>query len=417
MIKRIALFALVAALILPFTMSTTDANPGQSRVIVMLNNGAPNDVAAAHGVGLNHAFSNALNGFSGTIGNGRLAQLAADERVAGVWIDEEVSIDKRGGNGGGPPGGGGGGGGTAPDPQTIPTGISRCGATNSATAAIDGTGGDADIDIAIIDTGISAHDDLNLAGGANFSKGKPGKYSDGHGHGTHVAGTAAAKDNNLGVVGVCPGARVWAVRVLDNNGSGWMSDIIAGVDWVTGHGGIEVANMSLGGSGDDTDPNHPYQVAINACVASGVTVVVAAGNSSEDSASHVPAAYDSVITVSALADSDGQGGMLGDATSYGDDDSFATFSNFGADVDICAPGVDIRSTYRDNGFATSSGTSMASPHVAGAAALYLVANPGKTPAEVKAALIAAGTPQNDPTNGMTGDPDGIAEPLLNVSGF
>jgi subtilisin family serine protease len=413
MIKRIALLALFAALILPFTLTTSDANPGQSRVIVMLKSGAPNDVAAAHGVGLTHAFSNALNGFSGTVGNGQLAALNADERVAGVWLDGEVSINK-----GKPtnPGGGGGGGGTA-DPQTIPTGISRCGATSSPTASITGGGGDADIDIAIIDTGISSNgDDLNIAGGVNFSKGKPGKYADGNGHGTHVAGTAAARDNKSGVVGVCPGARLWAVRVLDNNGSGWFSDIIAGVDWVTGHGGIEVANMSLGGSGDDLDPTHPFHVAIDACVASGVTVVVAAGNETDDAANHIPAAYDSVITVSALADSDGIGGMLGDATSYGDDDSFATFSNYGADVDICAPGVDIRSTWNDGSYNTISGTSMASPHVAGAAALYLVANPGKTPAEVKAALIAAGTPQGD-ANGFTGDPDNTPEPLLNVSGF
>jgi subtilisin family serine protease len=125
--------------------------------------------------------------------------------------------------------------------------------------------------------------------------------------------------------------------------------------------------------------------AICRVVSAGIPVVVAAGNESDKASRHVPAAYDEVITVSALADSDGKPGRLGKRTSAGPDDSLASFSNFGGDVDIAAPGVGILSTIR-GGYARFSGTSMASPHVAGAAALYLVVNPGATPEQVKAAL-------------------------------
>jgi subtilisin family serine protease len=184
--------------------------------------------------------------------------------------------------------------------------------------------------------------------------------------------------------------------------------------------------MSLGG---DVDPANPTDAcgsgledleheAICSVVNAGVPVVVAAGNETDNAANHVPAAYDEVITVSALADSDGEPGGHGPKTSFDDpDDSFAFFSNFGADVDIAAPGEDILSTVptgscetcNPSGYDSISGTSMATPHVAGAAALYLAANPGKTPAEVKAAILSARV-----TGHISGDPDGIDEGLLNV---
>jgi subtilisin family serine protease len=182
-----------------------------------------------------------------------------------------------------------------------------------------------------------------------------------------------------------------------------------------------VANVSLGKSRTDsdcaTDLNDLFHQAFCRVVAAGVTVAVAAGNDSHDAALEVPAAYDEVITVSALADSDGQPGGTGPDTTSGPDDILAPFSNFGADVDLAAPGVDILSTVptgwcdlcRSSGYRFLSGTSMATPHVAGAAALYLATHPGATPAQVKAALLAAREAIH-----LSGDPDGIDEGVLNV---
>jgi subtilisin family serine protease len=152
--------------------------------------------------------------------------------------------------------------------------------------------------------------------------------------------------------------------------------------------------------------------AICASVAAGVTYVVAAGNSGTDARFFSPASFDEVITVSAITDFDGRPGGLGSPTcSVGFDDRFVSFSNFGPDVDIAAPGVCVLSTWRGGGYRSISGTSMASPHVAGGAALYASTHPGATPAQVRAALLGAGT------HDWTGDPDASHEPLLNVSGF
>jgi subtilisin family serine protease len=283
----------------------------------------------------------------------------------------------------------------------------------SSTTSGDGTGA-VNVDVAVIDTGIASHPDLNVVGGKNCSTGKG--YNDGNGHGTHVAGTIAAKDNNFGVVGVAPGARLWAVRVLNNAGSGTWASIICGIDFVTANAGtIEVANMSLGGSGSKGScSDGGLHEAICNSVNAGVTYIVAAGNESDDAANHVPAAYDEVITVSALADFNGEPGGLAASTCRPDeDDTLANFSNYGADVDIIAPGVCILSTWNDGDYNTISGTSMASPHVTGAAALYKSTHPNATPLEVKSALINAGT--NNWTS--ADDPDGIKEPLLDVSSF
>jgi subtilisin family serine protease len=277
------------------------------------------------------------------------------------------------------------------------------------------------VDVAVIDTGIDLdHPDLNVytAGAKNCSSGT--SADDGNGHGTHVSGTIGALDNATGVVGMAPGARVWPVRVLNNRGSGTWSDIVCGIDYVTAHASqIEVANMSLGGTGTDDgncgrSNNDAMHTAICNAVAAGVTFVVAAGNETDDAANHVPAAYDEVITVSALADFNGLPGGGAAATCRSDvDDTFASFSNYGADVDIIAPGVCINSTWKGGGYNTISGTSMASPHVAGGAALYKANNPGASPAQVKSALQAAGT--TDWNN--ADDHDSTKERLLNVSTF
>jgi len=300
--------------------------------------------------------------------------------------------------------------------QTTPTGIRRIETALNAQAKIDGINDAMNVDVAIIDTGIDlTHPDLNVYRNVNMiTTLKNG--NDDNGHGSHVAGTVAAKDNDDGVVGVAPGARLWAVKVLNKNGSGNMSDIIEGVDYVTANASeIDVVNMSLGCECTSSALN----TAITRSVAAGVVYVVAAGNNGKDSATFSPANHAEVITVSAVADFNGLPGGGGAATCRTDvDDTLADFSNFGSVVDIAAPGVCIYSTWKIGQYSTISGTSMASPHVAGAVALHIIKN-GKPSnaagvAAVKNDLIALAMLQSGPL-GFSGDPDGNYEPVLNLN--
>lgn len=311
--------------------------------------------------------------------------------------------------------------------QEIPTGIRRMFAAGNANLKIDGNDERVDVDVAVLDTGIDLqHSDLNVAGGidctlkkgggpfATYYCGAGNGGDDDHYHGTHVAGTIAALDNGMGVVGVAPGARLWAVKVLNNQGSGYTSGIVAGIDWVVGRGNIEVINMSLGGEGIST----AYKTAIDNAVSRGVVVVVAAGNSNADANNYSPAFVPSAITVSALADFNGQPGGGAAPTCRADvDDTLASFSNWGSAVDIAAPGVCILSTYpiEQGNYATISGTSMAAPHVAGAAALLASTNRPTNAAGVQAIrdnLVNSGN-----LNWVDDSGDGIQEQLLDVSTF
>lgn len=271
-------------------------------------------------------------------------------------------------------------------------------------------------DVAILDTGIDlTHPDLNVYNQKSFVA-NTASANDDNGHGTHVAGIAAAKDNNIGVVGVAPGARLWAIKVLDSNGAGSMSDIIAGIDYVTAHANeIDVVNMSFGCECNSS----ALDAAVNSAVSAGVTFVAAAGNEGKDASTFSPASNPQVLAISAIADSDGKCGGLGQATEYGNDDSFATFSNYGPKVAIAAPGVNILSTYKDNSYATLSGTSMSAPHVTGAAALYKASHPQASPSEVRNVIInGASEPSticdSDGHGYFTGEPDNNHEPLLYV---
>ena len=281
-----------------------------------------------------------------------------------------------------------------------------------------------------MDTGIQPnHPDLNVVGGYNCSTSNRAAWRDVQNHGTHVAGTVAAKDNTIGVVGVAPGARLWAVKILNDDGYGLLSWYVCGLDWILAQRDpsdparplIEAANMSVAKSGDD-DPDcgaserDVLHLAICRVVKGGITVVAAAGNDQMSAAKWVPAAYNEVITVSALADTDGKPGALGGHRcfswgSYDSDDTYANFSNYGSDVDIMAPGKCIWSTKPGSTYGYMSGTSMATPAVTGAAALYKASRPKATPAEVREALQYLGN-----LNWKTyTDPDSYHERLLDVS--
>ena len=302
----------------------------------------------------------------------------------------------------------------------VPMGVKRIDTFSSPTAKLnDSTTGDSvNVDITVIDGGIDkTHPNLNVVGGYNCTSKDTSKWTDGSGHGTHVAGTAAAKDTGTSVVGVAPGARLWSMKVLNNQGWGWTSWSICGIDQVTKQNSdknadgslktsndIEVANMSLGGSGSDgTCGSNSYHLAICKSVNEnnayglypGVLYAVAAGNDNRDLKDDRPATYREVLTVSATADSDGVPGGTSWPTSMcriDQEETAADFSNFAFGAEdqghtIAAPGTCILSTKMGGGTTTMSGTSMASPHVAGVAALYRAKYPSAKPEEVKAKLL------------------------------
>jgi len=250
--------------------------------------------------------------------------------------------------------------------QTLPWGVDRIDAEVVHTSGNRGGG----VNVAILDTGIDVdHPDLNVIGGKDFVFGR--SYDDKNGHGTHVAGIVAALDNNIGVVGVAPEANLYAVKILNNSGSGWWSDLVAGLDWCV-DSGIEVANMSLGATSAPGD----VMTACDNAYAAGVLLVAAAGNGGSVI---YPAAYESVIAVSAT-------------DSY---DSLAYFSSIGDEVELAAPGVDIYSTYKGGGYTTMSGTSMASPHVTGTAALMIAASISNVRGQLQSTADDLGTTGRD----------------------
>lgn len=383
--------------------SAQAANPAGAPYIIVFKNTinpaaeAPG-LARAYGLQPGFVYQHALKGMSALVPEGRLKALQHDPRVAYVVEDLQRSISA----------------------QTIPTGIQRIFADENANIDIDGSDDfRVDVDVAVIDTGIDLqHPDLNVAGGVNCTLSILNAYcatggDDDHYHGTHVAGTIGAIDNEEGVVGVAPGARLWAVKVLNKRGSGWSSWIIAGIDWVAEHADtIEVANMSLGGSGFSQAEYDAIQGAVNA----GVAFAVAAGNEDDDANNYSPGGFDNVLSVSALADFNGLPGGGAAPTCRTDvDDTLADFSNWGPEVDIAAPGVCILSTYplEKGGYGTISGTSMASPHAAGALALLASRNNPNNAADVYALYNQIKTYGN--YNWTDDSGDGIKEPLLDLS--
>ena len=378
--------------------------PGQ--YIVVLNDDTVNlreiltNVASQiniEGTEILHVYENALNGFTINVPNERIIEvLEQNPFVDYIEKDKVVKISA----------------------QTLPKGINRVDGDISFTRSGNGYGM-INTDIAILDTGIhTSHSDLNVYHQKTFVSGTSSGNDD-SGHGTHVAGIAAAKDNSIGVVGIAPGAKLWAIKVLDRNGVGALSTIIKGIDYIRQYASqIEVANLSLSCQCKST----AFDTAINNAVKAGITFVVAAGNSGKDASTFSPANNPNVITVSAIGDSDGKCGAQGPSTGYGRDDTLASFSNYGAVVDMGAPGTNIYSTYKGNSYSTMSGTSMASPHVAGAAALYESKHPGASPSEVRNALLSSGSTSSTICDGngrgyFTGDKDSYRERLLYVRNY
>ncbi len=416
------LFVLVGSTV---PLSAAGASPPERYIVVLEDSaGDPGAVASEHersyGAQVSLVYRFALRGYAAEMSPQAAGRIGQDPRVD--YVERDLP--------------------RAAFAQTLPTGVNRIEADLSSTAAGDGAGS-VDVDIAILDSGIDLdHPDLNVVASTKCSGGSPTKKSctdgggdDDNGHGSHVAGIAAALDNTVGVVGVAPGARLHAVKVLDSRGSGYTSWIIAGIDWVTARAAtIEVANMSLGGGGYSSSEH----TAVKNSVAKGVVYTVAAGNSAKDvygadlkfgtSDDTQPAAYPEVSTISALADTDGQPGGLKNVTvsftncTESKDDSFACFSNYsqvatnnpvvstGAKIDLMLPGYRIYSTYKSGSYATVDGTSQAAPHAAGLAGLYISKNGRATSSSgvysIRQALIDMGQAQTS-TNGLTthDDPD------------
>lgn len=284
---------------------------------------------------------------------------------------------------------------TEVDPREVPVSIERVGGPLSVDVDWTALG----VEVAVVDTGVDAdHPDLVVVDRLDFvaaSGGDSGgRTGDPVGHGTHVAGTIGAVADGAGVVGVAPGVPLHDLRVLAADGSGYVSDILAALDHVLKTPEIRVVNLSLGGpAGSAMD--RELDRAIERLIDAGVVVVVAAGNEGSPVRTSAPAAFDRGLVVSAYNAAAGDRG-------------FADFSNFGVEIDVTAPGVAVRSTWPGGGEAELDGTSMATPHVAGAAAAWLALHPAADGLDAMDEVVATAE------RGLTGRSSAHPEPMLDT---
>ncbi|MEU2823745.1 S8 family peptidase [Streptomyces bacillaris] len=341
--------------------------------IVMLGEKADKSkLAKEYGGKLQRNYSSSINGFSASgLSETEAKRLAADPAVAKVVQNKKFSINATQEN---PPSWG-----LDRIDQTETAGDNAYNYPDSAGEGVTAY---------VIDTGVRVtHEDFEGRATSGFDAvDNDDDADDGNGHGTHVAGTIAGASH-----GVAKKAKIVAVRVLDDNGSGTTEQVVAGIDWVAANAsGPSVANMSLGGGADPA-----LDAAVQKAIAAGVTFGVAAGNESSDAGQVSPARVPEAITVASSTEADEQ----------------SSFSNYGSIVDIYAPGSDITSTWNDSdtGTNTISGTSMATPHVVGAAAVYLAGNPDATPGAVATALTEGATP-----DAISNATEGTANKLLKI---
>lgn len=351
-----------------------------------------------------HRYASALTGFAAELNVRQVSTLRAHRAVLAIESDTAIAA-------------------TGMEPlvagETVPTSVRRSGGATTSAAHRSAT-----TSVAVLDTGIDlANPDLDAVTGTNCVKpGTPAQ--DDNGHGTNVAGIIAARNTGKGVVGVAPGTRVYAVKVLNNRAVGTLSQFLCGIDWVTANAaalGVKVANMSIGGGGfsdnncgrTSGDSEHK---AICAATAAGVTFVVSAGNGAADFARTVPAAYPEVLTTTAITDTDGVAGGVGPASCARRefDDRVATTSSYAvtdaaAAHTIAAPGTCVVSTGLGGTLSTYSGTSQAAPHAAATVALChgsgTLPGPcaGLAPAAVIARVRADAASAATMANGFQGD--------------
>jgi subtilisin family serine protease len=371
--KRLGLAALTslatAALVGGLTTLPAQAAPAEGRVLaadspaavkdsylvtlkksagLKASSAAGKDLVKEYGGSVDKTFGKALNGWSATLSATEARRLAADPAVASVEQNQRVTL-------------------TATQ-TNAPWGLDR---VDQALLPLSGTytypdSAGSGVTVYVIDTGVRiTHQQISGRASHGYDAvDGDNNASDGNGHGTHVATTIAGS-----TYGVAKKAKIVGVRVLNNSGSGTTAGVIAGIDWVTkNHSGPSVANMSLGGGASAT-----LDTAVRNSIASGVTYAVAAGNSSTSASSSSPARVAEAITVGATTSTDAK----------------ASYSNYGSALDIFAPGSSITAGWHTSDTATNtiSGTSMATPHVAGAAAVYLAGHTSSTPAQVATALV------------------------------
>lgn len=354
----VLLAAMVAAMLVVCGAVLAQAQPSKAagpadRYVVVLKKGASDPGRAAdgmarrYGLGVGFVYGHVLKGFSAVIPAGRVGAVRSDKRVEYVEPDKTYHAAS----------------------QTLPWGIDRIDADTSSTRAGNGSGSVANVNAYIIDSGIYRHTDLNVVRNVNFTG--DGKPTDCYGHGTHVAGIVAAKDNTSAVVGAAPGAPLSGVKVLGCAGSGTLTTLLKGIDWVTANAKKPaIANMSLSGPASQT-----LDDAVRKSASSGVFYSIAAGNDGAKACNYSPARAGAGTN---------NGIMTTAATNKSDQET--SWSNYGSCVDVWAPGVRILSTRKGGGTTTMEGTSQSAAHVGGGAALYLSSHAGANPSRVESVL-------------------------------